>query len=209
MISGKVNGLPETSAALSMIPSLLRQAGMSAMTASLELLSKTVRDDFLMGPYPQEIERRSGSFRATFARGDPDNIWQVQAQGTQVLGTFGSKDKRGHILNDGGIIRSSRPGGFLAVRTEFTRTPRGVVMAKYQQPLRNLPNTFVAKQTVFERRGKRIVPIAWLREFVKILGRHFMEKTEKKATPGIQTIFQQKFDTVVTQLTNTLQKLRG
>jgi hypothetical protein len=217
MMRGNVLGVQEMLAAFGQFPSLLRQAGMGAMTESLVYLSKVIRDEYLMGPYPTEIERRSGSFRATFARGHPSNIFTVQAVGTQILGTFGSTDKRGRILNDGGVIRSTRPGGFLAVRTEFTKTPRGVVRDKYQQPLRNLPNTFVvmggpkggrqARGTVFEKFGKRIVPIAWLVKYVVIVGRKFMQKGEAKATPGIQTIVQQTFDTMTTQLNQTLQKV--
>jgi hypothetical protein len=209
---GQVMGARETIDTFGQIPSLLRQAGMAAMTDSLALVSKIVRDDYLQGPYPQEIERRSGSFRATFARGNPLNIWQVQAQGTSILGEFGSKDKRVHILNDGGTIRSSRPGGFLAIRSEFTKTPRGVVKAKYQVPLRQLPNTFVARPkgkgpTVFEKIGKRIVAIAFLVKQVTIKGRKFMQKTEAKADPGVQTIFRERFDTVLTKLQDTLRRL--
>jgi hypothetical protein len=208
-IRGEIHGVRETQAALSQVPGLIRQAGMKAMTRSLQLVSRTVRDDYLQGPYPTEIERRSGSFRATFARGHTENIWQVQASGTQILGTFGSKDKRARILNDGGIVRSSRPGGYLAIRTEYTKTGRGVVREKYRQSLRNLPNTFVAKGTVFERIGRRIVPIAWLRKFVTIRGRRFMEKTEQKATPGIQAIFREDLGGLLTRLQSTFDRLRG
>ena len=207
-IRGRVNGVESTISALGQIPSLLRQAGMRAMTDSLQLISKTVRDKYLQGPYPQEIERRSGSFRATFARGHADNIWLVEAQGTRILGTFGSKDKRGRLLNDGGIVRSTRPGGFLAIRTEFTKTGRGIVRAKYQQPLRNIPNTFVAKNTVFERIGKRIIPIAWLRRFVTIIGRHFMEKTERVVKPLIPGIFRQELHTMATRVQQALDRIR-
>lgn len=218
IIRGGVRGVQETVQAFGQIPSLVRQAGMAAMTTSLALMSQTVRDRYLLGPYPTEIERRSGSFRATFARGHPDNIWEVRAQGTQVLGRFGSKDQRARILNDGGVIRPTR-SQFLAVRTEFTKTPRGLVQAKYQQPLRNLRNTFVrmggqrgaraARGTVFERIGRRIVPIAWLVKYVLIRGRHFMEKTERTATPGIVTIFEQQFATMLTRVQHTLQRIGG
>jgi hypothetical protein len=207
-IKGQVRGVQETVAAFGQIPSLLRQAGMRAMTDSLEYLGKVVRDDYLQGPYPQEIERRSGSFRATFRRGHPDNIWEVKAQGTQIFGTFGSRDTRAHILNDGGTIRPTR-SQFLAIRTEFTKTGRGVVREKYQQPLRNIPNTFVAKQTVFERIGKRIIPIAWLRRSVSIVGRHFMQKGSQKAEPGIQEIFRAQFETVLNRVQQALARIRG
>lgn len=179
------------------------------MTDSLQYLSQVIRNDFLQGPYPQFIERRTGSFRATFARGHAENIWEVRATGTQVIGTFGSKDKRARILNDGGTIRSSRPGGYLAIRSEYTKTGRGVVREKYRQSLRNIPNTFIAKGTVFERIGRRIIPIAWLRRSVTIEGRRFMEQGEKKATPGIQAIFQQTFDMVLTRVQAALARIRG
>jgi hypothetical protein len=218
-IKGQILGVRETVAAFAGIPSILRQAGQSAMTESLALFSKTVRDVYLVGPYPEYIERRTGSFRATFARGHADNIWKVEAQGSAVMGTFGSQDRRARILNDGGTIRSSRPGGYLAVRTEYTKDARGAVRAKYQQPLRNLPNTFVRmgpprggrqlRGTVFEKFGKRIVPIAWLVSYVVIIGRRFMERCEQQVGPRIPAIFQQKFNTVLTQLQNTLNRIGG
>lgn len=207
-IRGRVTGVNETISAFGQIPSLLRQAGMAAMTDSLGLLSRVIRDDYLQGPYPFQIERRSGSFRATFQRGHAENIWDVKARGTQVVGTFGSKDKRAKILNDGGTIRSTRPGGYLAIRTEFTKTGRGVVREKYRQSLRNLPNTFIAKGTVFERIGRRIIPIAWLRKQVTIDGRRFMEQGSRRANPGIQTIFQERFDTIISRLQAVLARIR-
>lgn len=214
-VTGQVSGLQETSSALQMLPSLLQQAAQAAMTQSLQLLSTTVREKYLMGPYPEQIERRTGSFRATFARGHPLNIWQVRAQGTQVLGTFGSSDRRARILNDGGVIRPVR-SQYLAVRTEFTKDSRGAVRAKYQQPLRQLHNTFVrpirapsAVAAVFERIGRRVVPIAWLVRFVLIRGRKFMESTQRDATPGIQMIFQQRMDVLITRMNDTLARIRG
>jgi hypothetical protein len=211
MIGGRVLNAQETVAAFGQIPSLLRQAGLAAMTESLKLLSDTVRNDFLMGPYPTEIERRSGSFRASFSRGNQDNIWDVRAQGTSILGEFGSQDKRARILNDGGTIRPVR-SQFLAIRTEFTKTPRGVVRAKYQQPLRAIPNTFVRMRgadrgTVFEKIGKRLVPIAWLVRSVTIVGRRYIQKTEAKAGPGVQTIFRERFNLVLARLQETVRRI--
>ena len=216
-ISGKVTGLAETHSTISQIPSLLVQAGEGAMRESLEIFSETLRKDFLEGPYPDEIQSRSGSFRSTFRRGHRDNIFRVESQGTKIIGTFGSQDKRARILNDGGVIRPTR-SKYLAVRTEFTRTSGGVVKAKYQQPLRNLPNTFVrmgspragrqGRGTVFEKIGKRIIPIAWLVLYVVIRGRRFMEKTTTKATPRIQEVFQRRFQLVIDRLNSTLSKLR-
>jgi hypothetical protein len=132
-----------------------------------------------------------------------------------VIGTFGSADKRANILNTGGTIRPVR-SQFLAVRSEYTRDARGAVRAKYQQPLRNLPNTFVrpirapkAHAAVFERIGRRVVPIAWLVKEVFIKGRRFMERCEQQVGPRIPGIFQQKFNTVLTQLQNTLNRIGG
>lgn len=211
-IRGNITGTNETISAFSQIPSLLRQMGEAAMRESLEHVGESIRS-FLVGPYPEFIERRSGSFIASFRRGNAQNIWQVQSSGTTVLGTFGSNDKRANILNNGGTIRPVR-SQFLAVRTEFTKTPRGVVREKYQQPLRNLPHTFVrmrsaTKGTVFEKIGKRIVPIAWLVKEVFIKGRKFMEKGSTKAEPGIQAIFQARVNAVVNRLNETLQKIGG
>ena len=114
------------------------------------------------------------------------------------------------------MIRSSRPGGFLAVRSDFTKTAGGVVKAKYQAPLRGLPNTFVrpirarkAKAAVFERIGKRIIPIAWLVEAVKIIGRHFLEKSVTKTQPQFTGIFSRRFQQVLDRMSQTLRNIRG
>ena len=78
---GNVQGLPETSSALSTLPSLFTQAASGGMTEILELLSKTIREDYLEGPYPDEIQSRTGSFRKTFRRGQAGNIFRVEAGG--------------------------------------------------------------------------------------------------------------------------------
>lgn len=214
-IRGQVRGVQETNSAIGQILSLLIQAGEGAMTECLELLSKTVRQDFLEGPYPEEIQSRSGSLRATFRRGHKDNIFRVESQGTKIVGTFGSNDKRARILNEGGVIRP-RASQFLAVRTDFTKTSGGVVRDKYRGPLRGLPNTFVrpiraprAKAAVFEKIGKRIVPIAWLVRYVLIKGRHFMQKTRDTAAPQFEGIFRRRFQQVTDRMNQTLQRLRG
>lgn len=215
MIGGRVKGLAETSSAMSQIPSLLVQAGMGAMTEVLTLLSEIVRKEHMEGPYPEEIQSRSGSFRASFRRGHRDNIFTVQAQGTKILGTFGSHDRRARILNEGGTIRPVR-SQFLAIRSEFTKTSGGVVREKYQQPLRQLQHTFVrrirgrrAVAAVFERIGRRVVPIAWLVKEVFIRGRKFLQKTEQKATPQIGPIFERRFSMITTRFNQTLARLRG
>jgi hypothetical protein len=216
-IRGKISGLAETSSAISMIPSLLKQAGLAAMTESLELFSSILRTEHLEGPYPGEIQSRSGSFRSTFRRGHPDNIFRVESQGTKITGTYGSKDKRGRLLDQGGV-NYPRSGPFLAVRSEFTKTPGGVVRAKYQQPLRQIPNTFVrpikkrrglAELAVWEKIGGTIIPIAWLVRQTFHVGRKFMSKTEAKAGPRIPEIFERRFQIVIDRMNQTLAKLRG
>lgn len=216
-VNGRLTGLAETASAISQIPSLLQQAGMGAMTESLELFSEVLRKEHMEGPYPEEIQSRTGSLRKTFRRGNPQNIFQVKAQGTKILGTFGSEDKRARILNEGGVIRP-KTSQYLAVRTEFTKTPGGVVREKYRGPLRGVPNTFVrmgsaregrqARGTVFEKIGKKIIPIAWLVLFVVIKGRRFMQKTQAKAEPKIPGIFARRFQSVLDRLQQTLDRLR-
>lgn len=211
-LGGRVRGVRETVSAFSQIPSLLQQAGQAAMREGLEIFSEIVRKEHMEGPYPAEIQSRSGSFRATFRRGHRDNIFRVRSQGTQIIGTFGSQDKRARILNDGGVIRSSRPGGFLAIRTDFTKTAGGVVRPKYRGPLREIPNTFVRRTgrgaTVFERIGRRIVAIAWLAKQVVIRGRRFMEKASTKSQPRIVERFVVRFKQVEDRLNHTLQRIR-
>jgi hypothetical protein len=213
-IGGRVSGVQETVSAIGQIPSLLKQAGEGAMREVLELVSETLRKQYLEGPYPEEIQSRSGGFRSTFRREHAENIFEVRSQGTRITGTFGSKDKRGRILNDGGVVRSSRAGGLLAVRTEFTKTAGGVVRPKYRGPLRGLPNTFVrpiraprAKAAVFERIGKRIIPIAWLVASVFIKGRHFMEKAVAAVSPRVEEPFRRRFGEVINRFQQTLNRL--
>jgi hypothetical protein len=217
-VMGKVTGLVETQSALSTLPSLFVQAGLGAMTESLEMISEILRKEHMEGPYPEEIQSRTGSFRKTFRRGQPNNIFQVTAQGSTITGTFGSTDKRARILNDGGVIYPRR-GPFLAVRSDFTKTAGGVVQAKYQQPLRQIPNTFVrpikrrrglAELAVWEKIGKKtIIPIAWLVRQTYHVGRKFMEKTSAKAGPMIPPIFERRFQMVIDRMNQTLAKIRG
>src|SRR5262245_25590627 len=117
IIKGQIQGLQETSSALTQLPSLITQMGEAAMRESLEHMGESIRS-FLTGPYPENIERRSGSFIATFRRGHDLNIFTVSSQGTTVTGTFGSNDPRARILNEGGTIRPVR-SQYLAVRSEF------------------------------------------------------------------------------------------
>jgi hypothetical protein len=212
-MGGKMAGVASTQSAIGQIPGLLQQAGEAAMREGLEHLSQVIRDDYLQGPYPEEIERRSGRFRATFRRGDRDNIFQVTSEGTKILGTFGSRDVRAPILDQGGVIRPTR-SQFLAVRTDVTKDSRGVVKAKYRGPLRALPNTFVrpirapkAKAAVFERIGTMVHAIAWLVKEVFIPGRQYAQKGVTKATPGIVQRFQVRFDAVLNRANEMLRKL--
>ena len=215
-IKGKITGLAETSSALNQLPSLFQQAGIGAMTECLELYSEILRKEHMEGPYPDEIQSRSGSFRRTFRRGQPQNIFQVTARGSTITGTFGSEDQRARILNEGGVIYPRR-GPFLAVRSSFTKTAGGVVQAKYQQPLRQLPNTFVrrihhrrgtAEAAVFEKRGRLIVPIAWLVRQVYIKGRQFMAKTLTKAAPRMPAIFERRFHMISEQMQKMLARFK-
>ena len=144
--------------------------------------------------------------------GTCDNIWRFSTRDQRTRHVW-LKDKRARILNDGGTIGPCAASSWRFGR-EFTKTRRGVVRAKYQQPLRNIPNTFVVmrgsnKGTVFERIGKRIVPIAWLRKFVFIRGRKFMEKTERFATAAVYRIFQARMTMLVTRLNDTLSRFGG
>lgn len=218
MIQGRQRGTAETQAALPQLMSVIRQAAVGAMTASLELFSRTLRQQYLRGPYPTEIERRTGSFAATFQRGHAENIFEVRQQGHVITGRFGSTDRRARILDEGGVIRP-RHGTYLAVRSDFTKTSGGVVRAKYQQPLRNLPNTFVrsirapkAKAAVFERLGRgrtaRVIPIAWLVTEVTITGRKFMEKTVNATRVGITEIWNTRLQAPLQRLQSTLGRLR-
>lgn len=227
-IRGKISGLDQTMSAISQLPSLLQQAGIGGMTETLTLFSKTVREKFLKGPYPQEIERRTGSFAATFSRGNTENIFTVEARGSMVVATFGSQDIRARVLNEGtgylpgGVIKSKRPGGYLAIPTDAARTsPRGPLKAQYRnRSWRDVPNTFVGRSRrggLFiaqrsigsgRRRGSGFVVLAILVKEVRIAGRHFMEKTLAVVQPLIPGIFQTRFDRIIQRANETIAKIR-
>jgi hypothetical protein len=217
-IRGKVTGGPETASALSQLPSLLQQAGMKAMTAGLQLLSKTVREKYLAGPYPEEIQSRTGSFRATFQRGHRENIFQVESRGTQIIGTFGSRDIRAQVLNDGtgflpgGVIK---PKGhpYLAIPTSAAKTASGGrLQHQYaNRPLREVPDLFPyttkkGSLALARRRGNRLEVLFILVRQVKIKGRQFLQKARDASFPGIVTEFQQTFTTVIRQVESALRR---
>ena len=212
MMSGRMTGGPETTQTTKALANLLAQAARAAMTEGLEFLSTTLRTKYLRGPFPTEIERRTGRFAASWARGDRDNIFTVVQEGPKLIGTLGSQDVRAHILNQGGVIRPTR-SQFLAIRTEITRDARGVVLPKYRGPLRNVRNTYVrrtasGKLGVFERIRKNVsVMIALLVKSVTIRGRQYAEKGLREATPGIVARFEARFNTVVQRMNDTLRKL--
>lgn len=225
-ITGKVDGVGPTISALNQLPSLFRQAGIGGMTEVLTLFSKTVREKYLRGPYPMEIARRSGSFAATFVRGHRENIFTVRAEGTSVLGTYGSSDIRAQVLDEGtgylpgGVITSKRAGGYLAIPTNAARTsPGGRLKHQYaNRSWREVPNTFVGRskkgglyiaRKIGRGRNARIEVLANLVKSVRIAGRHFMQKTLAVVHPQLSPIFQQRFDRIIQHVTATISRLRG
>jgi hypothetical protein len=217
--SGRLAGVAQTVSAIGQIPSLLEQGAIKAMTQGLELLSSTIRQEFLVGPYPAEIQSRSGGFRATFVRGHRENIFKVESRGTQILGTFGSNDVRAQVLDEGtgslpgGVIRPVR-SKYLYIPVSFAKTASGATKRAYLQP-RAIPNTFVRPNPrggffLFQRMRQKVIElIGLLKSSVKITGRHFMQKGLNRSLPGIEQGFRTMVTTIVDRANQTLSRLRG
>src|SRR5215510_327317 len=149
-VRGSIRGVPPTIAALSQLPSLLRQAAEAAMRESLELISETARTKYLAGPYPSLLQPRTQRLRASVGRGDRDNIFEVKTQGTVVTGTLGTKvvyarvHEEGSGYLPGGVIKPTR-GQYLAIPTDLAKTTGGVVKAEYHKPLRSIPGLYLMR----------------------------------------------------------------
>lgn len=224
-INGGVRGQRETIDGFGQIKSLIRQGGQRSMTKSLEHLSEVVRKDYLSGPYPTEVERRSGSFQATWRRGGKENIFEVTSKGMTFEGKLGSTDRRARILAVGGTIRPTGGRKFLTIPTGFAKTPTGQTKREYMRPARQIPNTFLTRNkstgqlTIWQataprrRSSQRLSevakPIFFLVREVTIKGRFYHTKAEKKATPGVNKIWQDDMTLLVKRGQETLNRIRA
>lgn len=211
-IGGRVNGQRQTVETFLQVKSLVQQGGQRTMHKSLDYVSEVMRRDFLSGPYPTEIERRSGSFAATWRRGHPQNIHEVRSQGLSFIGRLGSEDRRARILAVGGTIRPTGGRRFLTIPTGFAKTATGQVKAEYRRPAREIPNTFLIRRgtrlTIWQSTGQRrrrgrlsevAKPIFFLVPSVTIRGRFYHTKTERKADPGVQALWRELIVTIEKQ----------
>jgi hypothetical protein len=213
-IGGRVHGVAQTVSAIQQIPSLIRQGGERTMHRSLDYLSEVMRKNYLSGPYPTEIERRGGSFQASWRRGHPQNIHEVEAQGTKIHGRLGSKDRRAKILAVGGTIRPTGGRQFLAIPTERAKTPRGVTKAEFDRPLRQIPGLFLQRARsgglfAARKRGSGLEVLFNLVRQATIRGRHYDEKAVRKATPGVQGFWRDLVGTILGRAQQTIRRVRG
>ena len=124
---------------------------------SLFLYTDVVRN-FLSG---QALKVRSGTLRRS--------VYPIyEERGNKVFSgvAFGVKYAKTHIGRKGTyeIIKPKRTK-FLAIPMGEALTPAGV--SRYRSP-RDVPNTFVKGEVIFQRRGKRAVPMFILKRQVKV-----------------------------------------
>jgi hypothetical protein len=223
-LSAKFDGIAPMASAISQIPSLIEQGAIRATTQGLELISKTMRERFLSGPYPENVEARSGHLRATWKRGHADNVFTVVTQGPLITGTLGSKAVQARILNEGsaylpgGVIRPTH-GQYLAIPTALAKSGSGVVKAEYRKPLRQIPNLYLARtrsgklyaaERISGRRSSRLQRILfWLVRSVTIKGRFYIDKSVNTSRAEVIGLFQVMITTIVDRTNQTIGKARG
>lgn len=206
-ISGRVQGLQETQAALQQVSTLLMDEMDAAMRASLFQTTRIAQKSYLSGPRPGRLGVITNRLRGSLSEGKPGFIMNVERNTFQITGTVGTNVEYAttHEPPDGRtetIIKSSRPGGFLAVPTAFAKTPAGALKDIYNRPLRQIEGLFIARAksgTLFaaikssatgRQRSSKFTPLFWLLKSVKIPARPFLAPALKDATPWIQERFQ-------------------
>lgn len=115
--------------------------------------------NFLSG---QALKVRSGTLRRSV------RPFYKKRKNVYIAGVvFGVKYAKTHIGKKGTYTEiEPRVAKFLAIPTEHARTPAGV--SRYKSP-RDVPDTFVAKGVIFQKRGRnKIVPMFILKRRVRI-----------------------------------------
>jgi phage gpG-like protein len=84
-------------------------------------------------------------------------------KGTKIIGAVGTDIPYGPTHEFGGTIRPKR-AQFLTVPLTAAKTAAGAGRGR----ARDFPNTFIAKGIIFQRIGKRIIPLFVLKRMVRI-----------------------------------------
>jgi hypothetical protein len=214
-VRGAINGASQTVSALSTLPGLLVQTSIGAVTEILVRISRVSRDEYLSGPFPHRLEPRSGRLRASMRRGDSDNLFEVKAQGTKITGVIGTKVPYAKTHEFGGIIKPTK-GQYLAIPTSLAKTPRGIIKAEFNRPLRSIPGLFLMRSKrgnlgAYRRRGRRgaLERLFSLVRQVRIFPRPFLHTAVNRVRPEIPTIFMNRFDQVLKRMQETISRVRG
>jgi hypothetical protein len=189
-------------AALAQLPAVLMDEMDAAARASAFMVTRTAQKNYLSGPRPSRLGVVTNRLRGSLSEGDPNFIFDVQRQQARVTVTAGTNVSYAITHEPPGgrpeTIIKPKKGKYLAVPSSFATTAAGALKDKYNRPLRQVANTFVrsikapkAEAAVFERIGKRIIPIAWLVKSVTIKARPFLAPALRDSTQWITERFQQ------------------
>ncbi len=149
-ISGKVTGLQETQAALAKLPDIVMDEMDADARASAFHVTRIAQRNYLSGPRQTRLGVVTNRLRGSLSEGDPDFILDVQRQAMRVIVTTGTNVKYAEtheppVGQTETIIKSKRPGGFLAVPTALAKTGTGALKDAYNRPLREIVGLFLAR----------------------------------------------------------------
>jgi hypothetical protein len=208
-LSGKVTGLQEMQAALAQLPAVLMDELDASARASAFMVTRTAQKSYLSGPRPSRLGVISNRLRGSLSEGAPDFIFDVQRQTARVTVTAGTSVHYATVHEPPGgqtetVIKSKRPGGFLAVPTALAKTPTGALKDRYARPLREIAGLFIArskdKRTLYaaikspaqgRQRRSGFQVLFWLLKSVSIKARPFLRPALADSTQWITERFQQ------------------
>jgi hypothetical protein len=207
-ISGKVTGLQETQAALAKLPDIVMDEMDADARASAFHVTRIAQRNYLSGPRQTRLGVVTNRLRGSLSEGDPNFILDVQRQAMRVTVTTGTNVKYAEtheppVGQTETIIKSKRPGGFLAVPTALAKTGTGELKDKYNRPLRKIADLFIArsksgilyaaekKPAVGRQRRSGFSVLFWLVRQVKIPARPFLRPALADSRQWINERFQQ------------------
>lgn len=130
------------------------------------------------------LKVRTGRLRASL-----NKMMKVDAEGLKtIVGSgvgVGRRVKYATILEVGGVIIPKR-AKFLTIPLRPALTKAGVT--KYPSA-RDYPNTIVFKNMIWQKEGRKLVPLFVLKKEVKIPAKRYMYKTAKQVAKKIGKIF--------------------
>lgn len=130
------------------------------MEKACQYLNRYIRNNKLRGGKP--LRSRSNALRNSFG-------YTIEGKGDNVIGRVGSRLPYSAVHETGKTIKS-KPGRSLVVPQKAALTGTG----QLRKPPKQWDNTFVAKGTIFQRKGKKIIPLFLLRKQVVIPARPYI-----------------------------------